>query len=156
MFTINIILAAGALISIVMGIYCVAINYSRYKKNGVMAAELQRLLHSTLDAAKKNKALAEKQQNQATSDLFNTTLASNSTDSIDSSSMLSTILTVLVNKYGDVRLSAGDFMIPDEEYVSVYVDINSKELILSLEHGATKIKSYPMTPFSDPDDNTFH
>jgi hypothetical protein len=155
MLTINIALAVIMLISIVMGIYCAAINYRRYKKNGIMADELQRLLHSTLDVVKKNKALTKKQQSQAISNLYDTTSGSNSINNIDSAAMLSTILTVLVNKYGDVRLSVGDFMIPDEEYVSVYVDVNSKELILSLDHGATKIE-YSMASFNDPDDNTFH
>jgi len=50
-----------------------------------------------------------------------------------------------------------DFMkVPDKEYVSVYVDTTSKELILSSDHELVSAESAAMVNFNNPDDNTFH
>jgi hypothetical protein len=49
--------------------------------------------------------------------------------------ILSTLVTVLVYKLGDVRLNVLDFAnIPNEEYVSVYVDTVTNDIVLSLNH----------------------
>jgi len=70
--------------------------------------------------------------------------------------MLATIVTVLVNKFGDTRLSMKDFMLSDEEYVSVYVDADTEEIILSLNTQLGKAPDFSMIKFGNNDDNTFH
>ena len=70
--------------------------------------------------------------------------------------ILSTLVTVLVNKYGNMRLSMQDFeAIPVEEYVSVYVDTIKNEIILSLNH--SMISEEPvLAKFNPTDDKTYH
>ena len=67
---------------------------------------------------------------------------------------MSTLITVLVNKFGTVRLGMQDFIIPDEEYVSIYVDDDTQEIILSLNHDLVSKNMY--VDFKDPTDKTFH
>ena len=68
--------------------------------------------------------------------------------------LMATIITVLVNKYGNVRLGLEDFMIPDEDYVSVYVDTGTQEIILSLDKNLTPESEF--VNFTAPDDGTYH
>jgi hypothetical protein len=67
---------------------------------------------------------------------------------------MATIITVLIHKHGNVRLSLDDFMIPDNEYVSVYVDTSTQEIILSLDHDLA-IETQ-LVNFTKTDDTTFH
>jgi len=139
--------------TIAVGAFWAFVNYRRYKKNLIVAQELDSLIKSTLNVVTKNKELASQYEKSIFTRLYDPALP---TPNVDSPVMLSTIVTVLVNKFGDVRLSMKDFMIPDEEYVSVYVDGDSRELILSMNHELTVEDSYSMANFADPDDNTFH
>ena len=70
--------------------------------------------------------------------------------------MLSTILTAIVIKYGEMRLGMEDVMLSDEnEYISVYVDTGTKEMVLSTQHNLGDMVSY--INFSDSaDDETYH
>jgi outer membrane lipoprotein-sorting protein len=71
--------------------------------------------------------------------------------------MLATIITVLVNKYGTIRLNIDDFgVIPDDEYVSVYVETNTQELILSLNHTLGEENPLKFVNFKKSDDSTYH
>ena len=71
--------------------------------------------------------------------------------------MLSTLVTVLVNKYGTVNLTVEDFAaLSDEEYVSVYVDTTDKTIILSLNHDLGVENPVSMVKFTNADDNTYH
>lgn len=71
--------------------------------------------------------------------------------------MLATIVTVLVNKYGTIRLNIDDFgAIPDDEYVSVYVETNTQELILSLNHTLGEEDPLKFVNFKKSDDSTYH
>mgnify|MGYP003133409279 CR=1 FL=1 len=71
--------------------------------------------------------------------------------------MLSTIITVIVNKYGNVHLGIEDFAnVPDGEYVSLYVDIEKENLILSTNHSMSKTDPLNMLRYTNSDDNTFH
>jgi len=76
--------------------------------------------------------------------------------------MLSTIITVLVKKHGQIRITAKDLMgLDNDDYVSVYVDIENQDLILALKNSAspesTIDDSLLFDLFSaDTDDNTFH
>jgi hypothetical protein len=70
--------------------------------------------------------------------------------------MLSTILTAIVVKYGEMRLGMEDVMLSDEnEYVSVYVDTGTKEMVLSTKHDLEGGVSY-FTQASADDDETYH
>jgi len=149
-----IILGFLMLASIITGMYWTFTNYRQYKNNLVIAAELDRLLKSTLSIVKKNKELSQREKEQTLSSLYDAQNAQ--TMDLESPAILSTLLTVLVNKFGDIKLSVKDFMIPDEEYISVYVDPATQELLLSTNHGHDQDKAYPMVNFADPDDNTFH
>ena len=70
--------------------------------------------------------------------------------------MLSTILTAIVIKYGEMRLGMEDVMLSDEnEYVSVYVDTGTKEMVLSTKHDLEGAVSY-FTQAGADDDETYH
>jgi multisubunit Na+/H+ antiporter MnhC subunit len=70
--------------------------------------------------------------------------------------MLSTILTAIVIKYGEMRLGMKDVMVSDEnEYVSVYVDTRTKEMVLSTKHDLEGTVSY-FTQTGPDDDETYH
>ena len=70
--------------------------------------------------------------------------------------MLSTILTAIVVKYGEMRLGMEDVMLSDEnEYVSVYVDTGTKEMVLSTNHDLEGGVSY-FTQAGPDDDETYH
>ena len=70
--------------------------------------------------------------------------------------MLSTILTAIVVKYGEMRLGMKDVMLSDEnEYVSVYVDTGTKEMVLSTKHDLEGGVSY-FTQAGSDDDETYH
>ena len=76
---------------------------------------------------------------------------------LDDPGMLSTLITVIVNKHGSMRLELADFQAVDnDEYVSVYVDTKTSELLLSVDHAMEKKAPVTMVNFSDPDDGTFH
>ena len=68
---------------------------------------------------------------------------------------LSTLVTVLINKYGDVRLTMKDFEIPESDYVSVYVDTTTQEIILSMTGDLDEASKYSTINYG-PSDDTFH
>jgi hypothetical protein len=71
--------------------------------------------------------------------------------------LLSTIITVIVSKYGNVQLGIEDFAnVPDGEYVSLYVDIEEQNLILSTDHSMSQADPINMLRYTNSDDNTFH
>ena len=78
------------------------------------------------------------------------------TDMMSDPAMLSTILTAIVIKYGEMRLGMEDVMLSDEnEYVSVYVDTGTKEMVLSTKHDLEGGVSY-FTQTGPDDDETYH
>jgi hypothetical protein len=117
----------------------------KYRENILVAKELERLVINSLD-------IIEGANQKNIRDL-------NAMD-LESPGMLATILTVVVSKFGDIKLSMDDFMIPDGEYVSVYVNGDTKELILSTNHNMVEERlndpHFVGMPFSDPDDSTYH
>jgi len=73
--------------------------------------------------------------------------------------VLGTLVTVLVHKLGDIRLNVVDFAsVANEEYVSVYVDLDTNDIVLSLNHDLTAKDSEVTRDFSytKPDDETYH
>ena len=114
---------------------------------------MDRLICSALEKVQTRKEIAVKQE-QDIHDSFH--MVDGTALDLGSPAVLSTLVTVLVRKHGDVRLSLHDFAVPDEEHVSVYVDTNTKELILSLNHRLEEDQLYSMMAGADSDDNTFH
>tara|TARA_Y100000310_G_C20672253_1_gene810914 strand:- start:1477 stop:1947 length:471 start_codon:yes stop_codon:yes gene_type:complete len=156
MTLINFVLSFLGVGIIGIALYWAFVNYRRAKQNQLLSNELDHLVSSTLDVLQGTKKTHSKKA-ASLSDLVGMKKQDASPD-LNSSEMLSSVLTVIINKYGDLRLSLTDFVISNDEYVSVYVDTNSKELILSLNHSLTEDVEapYPVSTFSDPDDNTFH
>jgi hypothetical protein len=73
--------------------------------------------------------------------------------------MLATIITILVGKLGHVRLSLNDFTnLNDEDHVAVYIEVESKDLILALSSDPISSSSAMMVDLFAPetDDNTYH
>ena len=138
-FIINIL---SCCVFVILGIYALGVvrrNLQQQKLNNLIATEL-----STLMSA------ASKEDEPQSS--FNS-LAND----INSPEILTTIITVMISKYGDMRLQEQDFKNVDVgEYVSVYVDKKTEEIILSLDRSMTSDSPHLMSSYSDIDDNTFH
>jgi hypothetical protein len=76
---------------------------------------------------------------------------------LDDPGMLATIITAIISKYGDVRVGMTDFAeLGDDSYISVYIDTNTQELLLSLNPNLTDKEEMPFEPFLKPDDGVFH
>ncbi len=82
---------------------------------------------------------------------------------LSSPAMLATLVTVLVRKLGNVRLGLADFaLVDDDAFVSVYVDTNTQEILLSMDPALTETGSdggdiyEGFGSFGTPDDTTFH
>jgi len=70
--------------------------------------------------------------------------------------MLGTILTAIVFKYGEMRLGMEDVMLSDgNDFVSVYVDTGTKEMVLSTKHDLEDGVSY-FSQMGADDDETYH
>ena len=159
MITGNLILSITLFISIVGACAMAGINYYRHKKNLYVTQELDNLIAQTLGTLKKarEEAVAE-EADEAKEESLRAAILEDSGGllDLDSPAVLTTILNVLVNKFGDVRLSIQDFAIGEESYVSVYIDSQKQEIILSMKSTLTHEELYSLGSYVDPDDNTFH
>tara|TARA_R110000751_G_scaffold66004_2_gene134912 strand:+ start:381 stop:809 length:429 start_codon:yes stop_codon:yes gene_type:complete len=117
-------------------------NYRVYKTNLQVEAELNKIINSTLETIQKNKDNLTENTKEEDLDVFT------------SPDMMSAIITVIVNKLGTLRLSMQDFIIAGDEVVSVYVDTETQEIILSLNHNLNS--NDLLVGFKAPPDNTFH
>ena len=71
--------------------------------------------------------------------------------------LLCSILTAVVVKYGEMRLGLDDMtsLVEGEDYISVYVDTNTHEVVLSTQHNLEdKVSFFSYTNPSD--DETYH
>ena len=138
-FIINIL---SCCVFVILGIYALGVvrrNLQQQKLNNLIATELSTLMS----------AVSKEDEPQSS---FNS-LAND----INSPEILTTIITVMISKYGDMRLQEQDFKNVDVgEYVSVYVDKKTEEIILSLDRSMTSDSPHLMSSYSDIDDNTFH
>ena len=120
-------------------------------------ASVEELMVVTQREIAKNKKLVEK-----TKDLLaqaRTQHAPSDDPMINDPEMLSTVISVIVKKFGTLKLSLADFeAIGDDEYVSVYIDTLTQDLILSLKHELHTGAEDPMAMvnYGNPDDSTFH
>ena len=136
-----------AFILMLVGAYWAFMSRRQHKINLMISDELNNLIGRTAETIQKTKkTIADERLGKAPSATPN--------DLFDSPGLMATIITVLVHKYGTVRLSVNDFMIPDSEYVSVYVDGTTQEIILSLDHNLTIDSA--LSAMAKTDDSTFH
>tara|TARA_R100000664_G_C2658398_1_gene75738 strand:- start:94 stop:534 length:441 start_codon:yes stop_codon:yes gene_type:complete len=126
--------------------YWTILNHRRHKINLLISDELNRIVENTVENLKNSK-----KSELAAPGIHGTT---GKDDLFDSPELMATIITVLVKKYGNVRLSINDFMISDEEYVSVYVDGATQDILLSLDHNLAPESA--LVQFTKTDDTTFH
>jgi hypothetical protein len=71
--------------------------------------------------------------------------------------MLCSMLTAIVVKYGDMRLGIEDMasLVDGEDYISVYVDTKTEEVVLSTKHNLEDKVSF--LNYTNPsDDETYH
>jgi hypothetical protein len=144
---------AGVLgISILLFTYYGYKNYQRYQLNNQLADELDAILKATLKNLQAIKGRHVGASSDPLVDLKDPLKA------ITSPAMISTMLTVLVKKNSIVRLSLDDFSnLGDDDYISIYVDNKSQQLVLSTRHDlADGPESLLMGGFTSNDDNTFH
>jgi hypothetical protein len=152
MFLLSIALSVVAVASI--GWTTWARNKSRmqYEHNVLMAHEL------------KNLAQAMDEENQARQRIhpagFN---EDDGPPDLTSPAMLATLVTVLVHRLGTVRLGLADFArVDDDAFVSVYVDQDTREILLSLDDSLATGSNVEdelyanFGSFGKPDDTTFH
>ena len=112
-------------------------------KNEKLVAEAKRQVADTMSAVKADMSSLDSELHDPN-------------DIMNDPALLGSILTAIVVKYGDMRLGAKDMILTEEsEYVSVYVDTGTKEMILSTEHDLEGDTSY--FNFINPsDDETYH
>ena len=76
---------------------------------------------------------------------------------MDDPGMLATLVTAIVYKLGDLKLSVSDFAVLREDtFVSIYVDTLSQDLILSLKDDLVSDDPIPLATFTRSDDETYH
>ena len=157
MLILNIILGAAFITGIAVAFRYAQVAKRQQKINMIISAGLDDLMTATRNEVKKNTALIE-QAKEALGMKGSQGISSNTLppEKLNSPQLLSSVLTVIVAKLGHIRLSAADFDVVNEgDYVSVYVDINTQDLILSLRHDLEDISSLAFAPNPDVDD-TFH
>lgn len=139
-------------LSILLFAYLGYKNYQRWQLNNQLADELDVILKATL---KNLQSLKERHAGEGSDPLID---LKDPLKAITSPAMISTMLTVLVKKNKIVRLSLEDFSsLNDEDFISIYVDNKSQQLVLSTQHDlADGAESILMGGFTSSDDNTFH
>lgn len=122
------------------------------KLNQIISLGLENLLDAARQEVQKNTALLKKAKK-----IVRESAGILSDQSLDSPAMLSSIITVIVAKYGNLRLSMDDFnIVSGDDYVSVYIDGATQDLVLSVDHGLEGADNIAMVKFFDPDDGTYH
>ena len=163
MLILGFVLTGLLVLCLVLSIYWGVLNRRRYLANMKVAAELDHVMGEAITLVKNNQALNDTLKNKDShasmtiEDLYKTEQRQDGNVDLESPEMLSTILTVMVHKYGPAKLSLKDFQrLPDGEYVSVYVDSKSQKLILSMDHDLAEKNPLDMISFTNSDDSTFH
>ena len=122
------------------------VNYKRFQLNDLVADELQVIIESAQKSIKAQQQLSSKKALKNDGDMMD----------LHDPVLLSTLITVIVYKHGTLRLKMEDFdAVPEDEFISVYVDTITNELILSLNHDLGK-QDPILASFTGGDDTTFH
>ena len=87
---------------------------------------------------------------------YPTTMSDDPNDMMNDPALLGSVLAAIVVKYGEMRLGLKDMALMEgNDYVSVYIDTATKEMILSTEHNQGDGISF--FNHDDPgDDETYH
>jgi hypothetical protein len=128
------------------------------KINALLSATLHDLYTAAESEVRKNKKLIERAENLTNDAKSSMGLGLGHPDNImDDPGMLATLVTAIIHKYGDVKLGMRDFTsLGDDDFVSVYVDTISQDLILSLKKDLASEDVTSFTTFGSPDDGTYH
>lgn len=148
--TLNIFLAITLAIFSCILFYYIMENYRRLRINKYLTGELMK---STQEAAE---MMLEHKKKQKADDAFeDDDLLDNP---LNSKEMLSSLLTVIIHKYGSARLGPNDFTdTPEEAYVSVYVDKVTGEIMLSIDSSLGSDGAFYVPNFGmDDGEDTFH
>jgi hypothetical protein len=163
MLTLNIVLLCVLVVGFALAGYQTYRNHQIREINNLVYEQLDILMNNVQDEVIRNKILLDKIQeifdgskNHTFMDLVGAQTQNGATPDLGAAPMLSSLITVLVSKTGTTRLSLTDFENVEEEYVSIYVDTQSEELILSLNHDLDSKIAMAMANFNSPDDSTFH
>ena len=137
--------------------YWAIASYRRHQLNLRVSNELQKIIDKTSQTVAQSKT-AVNQSRKIQSSPMSLSGDKEMPELMEQPELMATLITVLVNKMagprGKVRLSLQDFMLSDDDYVSVYVDTATQEIILSMDSELGVETTY--VAFGDPDDNTFH
>lgn len=142
----NIVLVFVLFIVIAIFCYYVKKYYHHNKINTILRKELDKALEEIIE-------LNLKQKNKSSFANIRT-----NTGALDDVEILSTLLTVVISKYGTAILSAQDFnALKDDDYVSMYANSKTNEIILSMDGNLeNKSMMYAANYFSNHEDDTFH
>ena len=142
MLTVNFIILGCLIAALVLAGKSFYTNRFLIKQNQIIGQQLDELYTNLKNA----KNLSEK----------NTLLGRDEDGTLNSPALLGTMITVLVKKNGPIRLSLEDFTAVGDEYVSIYVDVTTNELILALNSYSSEENSLGLFTFTSSDDNTYH
>ena len=153
MLSVNILLTVFLSVSVMLALFMAWRNHKRFKENEFVADELDNILRGALETLKATKGKGGSHLRGA----IKKKSAEDEAEDLNSPDMLSTLLTVIVHKYGQARLCVDDFKnVADDEFVSIYVDTTTNELILSLNHHLQDGEPVVMPGFKSDNDDTFH
>jgi len=155
-FLLNIVLAVFLLVMVGWTFYRIRAVHKQRELNNFITHNLTDLLAATKEEIAKNHGLIEQAKN-----LVRKSAAADLDDLLDnplqSSEMLASVITVIVGKYGDMRLGLKDFAaISSNDFVSVYIDTQTQDVILSLKEDLVTKDSLTMANFTTSDDTTYH
>lgn len=155
----NLILSPILLIALGFTLWTLVRARREREMNAVIVTGLDTLMTTTREEIVKNKKLVEK--TKAIMDNMPTLSGDEpSADPMHDPDMLSTVISAIVKRFGTIKLGLKDFeAVSGEDYVSVYVDTTTQDLILSLNHElAAGDANDPMAMinFGNSDDSTFH
>ena len=124
--------------------------------NLLISQSLRSLYDTAQIEVERNKKLVESAA-QIAEDARNTLGLADPDNMMDDPGMLATLVTAIVYKLGDLKLSVSDFAVLREDtFVSIYVDTLSQDLILSLKDDLVSDDPIPLATFTRSDDETYH
>ena len=138
-------------------------NRKRQKLNEIIAVGLDALIAQTREQLHKNQKLVERaksaveESNKLVSDLGDDFLDDRGMPNLQSAPMLSSLITVMIKKYGTTALGLDDFTaVTDSDFVSVYINSHDGNIILSIDPNLGKEDSLSMMNFVDFDDKIYN
>ena len=156
MLTTNILLAYVLMVGILWVAYQWYEVYKQKKINLIISREVENLYDAVQVQLEQNTKLLERARSVVRGSTKKP--ISDMSDPLASPEMLASVITVIVGKCGNLRLGMQDFLaVKESDYVSVYVDTATNDLILSLDHGLESTKDISTKAFAPvPDDDTYH